>query len=460
MVENRREKDFLGEMDIPLNVYWGIHTQRALKNFTITDIRVHPALIRALALVKKACAQANAEIGDLASAKADAIIHACDEIASGGLADQFPVDALQGGAGTSTNMNLNEVIANRAIELLGGVKGDYSVVHPLDDVNLHQSTNDVYPTATKVAAIFLLRGLSQAIAHLQGAFQAKEKEFSAIVKIGRTEWQEAVPMTLGAEFSAFAEAIARDRWRTFKCEERLRVVNLGGTAVGTGITAPRDYIFRVIEKLREATGLGLSRGENVIGETANADAFVEVSGILKSHAASLMKIAGDLRVMNFLGEIKLPQLQAGSSIMPGKVNPVLCEATIQIGMKVIANDGIITDCVSRGTAQINEFMPLLAHALLESLDILTRLDTLLIEHIRDILADSETCEEFFNQSRMIITAILPAVGYDQAAQLLREFSANDRKSMRQFLEEKLGNDLVSQYLSPSALTALGYKKNG
>ncbi len=255
--------------------------------------------------------------------KAEAIINACDEIAKGRFSDQFPVDALQGGAGTSTNMNLNEVIANRAIEILGGNKGDYSLIHPLEDVNLHQSTNDVYPTAIKVAGIYRLRDLAKAIAELQGAFQEKEKEFAGIIKIGRTELQEAVPITLGAEFSAFAEAISRDRWRTFKCEERLRVVNLGGTAVGTGLAAPQDYIFLVIEKLREVTGLGLSRGENLPAETANADSFVEVSGILKAHAVNLLKIANDLRLMNLLGEIKLPQLQAGSSIMPGKVNPVL-----------------------------------------------------------------------------------------------------------------------------------------
>ena len=202
-----------------------------------------PALIRSLALVKKACCLANLETGHLTPEKAKAIITACDEIAAGGSADQFPVDALQGGAGTSTNMNINEVIANRAIEILGGKKGDYSIIHPLEDVNLHQSTNDVYPTAVKVAAIFLLRDLSKAIANLQGAFQEKEKEFAAIVKIGRTELQEAVPITLGAEFSAFAEAFSRDRWRTFKCEERLRVVNLGGTAVGTGLAAPRRLHF-------------------------------------------------------------------------------------------------------------------------------------------------------------------------------------------------------------------------
>ena len=323
---------------------------------------------------------------------------------------------------------------------------------------MHQSTNDVYPTAVKVAAIFRLRDLASAISDLQGAFQEKEKEFAAIVKLGRTELQEAVPITLGAEFSAFAEAFSRDRWRTFKCEERLRVVNLGGTAAGTGLTAPRDYIFLVIEKLRDVTGLGLARGENVMGETAHADAYVEVSGILKAHAVNLIKIAGDLRLMNLLGEIQLPQRQAGSSIMPGKVNPVIAEAAIQVGMKVIANDGIITDAASRGSLQINEFLPLLAHALLESLDLLINVDKLLAGYIRGTVACKLKCEEYFDQSPMIITALLPAIGYERATQLMTEFTSGSDKNMRHFLEQKLGKITVEKHLSPFQLTALGYKK--
>jgi aspartate ammonia-lyase len=269
--------------------------------------------------------------------------------------------------------------------------------------------------------------------------------------------QEAVPITLGAEFSAFAEAFSRDRWRTFKCEERLRVVNLGGTAVGTGLAAPRDYIFLVIEKLRDVTGLGLSRGENIMGETANADAFVEVSGILKAHAVNMIKISNDLRLMNFLGEIRLAQLQAGSSIMPGKVNPVLAEAAIQVGMKVIANDAIITDAAARGTLQINEFLPLLAHALLESLDLLININGLLTEHVRSIGANKEKCEEYFDASSMIITALLPVIGYEKATRFITEFSSHGENNMRRFLEEKLGKELIDKVLSPYQLTALGYK---
>jgi len=458
MLDTRLEKDLLGELEIPAHVYWGIHTARAVRNFSISGLAVNPALVRALAQVKKACCLANLETGHISDDKARAISAACDEIIAGHLADQFPVDALQGGAGTSTNMNINEVIANRAIEILGGVKGDYALVHPLDDVNLHQSTNDIYPTAVKVAGIYGLRRLAQAVAELQGAFQAKEKEFGAIVKIGRTELQEAVPITLGAEFAAFAEAFGRDRWRTFKCEERLRVVNLGGTAVGTGIAAPRDYIFLAVEKLREVTGLGLSRGENLAGETANADAFVEVSGIFKAHAANLIKIMNDLRLLNLLGEIKLPALQAGSSIMPAKVNPVLVEAAMQVGMKVTANDAIITEVVSRGTLQINEFLPLLASALLESLDLLTRIDTLLAGHMQGIQADEEKCRAYFDRSPLIITALTPTIGYEKATAMVREFQDSGQTDFRGFLEERLGVELVEKTLSPYALTALGYKK--
>jgi aspartate ammonia-lyase len=460
MSDFRKENDLLGEENVPAGAYWGIHTLRAIRNFRVSGATVNPSLIRALAMVKKACAVTNRETGFLSEEKSAAIIRACEDIVSGQFSDQFPVDALQGGAGTSTNMNLNEVIANRAIEILGGTKGDYSMVHPLEDVNLHQSTNDVYPTALKVAAIHLLRHLSQTIVGVQGAFQEKEKEFASIVKLGRTELQEAVPITLGAEFSAFAEAFGRDRWRTFKCEERLRVVNLGGTAVGTGLAAPRTYIFLVIERLREITGLGLSRGENLMGETAHADTFVEVSAILKAHAVNLVKISGDLRLMNFLGEIHLPQLQAGSSIMPGKVNPVVAEAAMQVGMKVMANDTVVADCASRGTQQINEFLPLLAHALLESLDLLININKLLSGYIRAIMADTAKCAEYFDQSPMIITALLPAIGYEKSTDLMKEFAAGPNKNMRLFLEQKVGKETVDRHLTPFALTALGYKDRG
>ena len=460
-MRNRTEKDLLGEKQIAEDAYWGIHTHRALENFPVSGLSVNSGLIKALAMVKKAAALANRELKYLDAKKAEAIISACDWIIQGvedrSLMGEFPVDALQGGAGTSTNMNVNEVIANRAIELSGGRKGDYSLIHPIEDVNLHQSTNDAYPTALKIACIYGFRNLSASVEKTQGAFQKKEKEFAGIVKVGRTELQEAVPITLGAEFSAFAEAFARDRWRTFKCEERLRVVNIGGTAVGTGLTAPRSYIFLVVEKLREITGLGLARGENLLDATANTDPFVEVSGILKAHAANLIKISNDLRLMNLLGEIELPKAQAGSSIMPGKVNPVILEAAIQAGTKVIANDFIVTEACSKGSLQINEFMPLLAHAMLESLDILININNILAPHIEGIKADAEKCREYLDKSPAIITAFLPSIGYERAEALLKEFLSSGKKNLREFLGEKLGKEAVEKTLSPHNLTSLGYK---
>ena len=457
----RVEKDMLGEKQVAENAYWGIHTQRAFENFRVSGSCVNAGLIKALVLVKKAAASVNRDLKYLDGKKADAIISACDEMIEGiekcFFLGEFPVDALQGGAGTSANMNVNEVIANRAIELLGGRKGDYSLVNPIEDVNLHQSTNDVYPTALKVACISGLRELSASIEKTQGAFQKKEKEFAGIVKIGRTELQEAVPITLGAEFSAFAEAFGRDRWRTFKCEERLRVVNIGGTAVGTGLTAPRSYIFLVIEKLREITGQGLSRGENLLDATANTDCFVEVSGILKAHASNLIKISNDLRLMNLLGEIELPKVQAGSSIMPGKVNPVILEAAIQAGIKAIANDFIVTEACSKSSLQINEFMPLLAHAMLGSLDMLTHVNNILAPHIEGIKADEEKCREYLDKSPAIITAFLPSIGYEKAEALLKEFSSSGKENLREFLSQKLGKEIVEKTLSPHNLTSLGYK---
>jgi aspartate ammonia-lyase len=456
-MDEREEKDFLGSVRVPAAAYWGAHTQRAVENFPLSGYRVAPGMVYAFALVKKACCQANAELGLLERKKADAILRACDEIAEGAFDSQFPVDALQGGAGTSTNMNVNEVIANRAIEILGGRRGQYDLVHPIEDVNLNQSTNDTYPTALKVSAILGLRRLSQAIAGLQGAFQEKEKELAGVVTIGRTELQEAVPITLGAELSAFAEAIGRDRWRTFKCEERLRVVNIGGTAVGTGLGAPRSYIFLVIERLRDITGLGLARGENLLDQTANADVFVEVSGIMKAHAASLSKICNDLRLLSLLGEIRLPALQAGSSIMPGKVNPVLLEAGIQVAMKVMANDALITEACSRGSLQINEFLPLVSFSLHESLEMLARIDTQLATHVRGITADERRCRGYFEKSPMIITALLPRLGYDGATALVQEFFATGRESVMEFLTEKLGREIVDATFSPQSLLSLGHK---
>ncbi|MBF0490383.1 MAG: aspartate ammonia-lyase [Candidatus Omnitrophica bacterium] len=457
----RIERDTLGEKEVPLHVYWGIQTQRAMENFVLSSRKVHRGLIGAMAMVKKAAAEANRDLGFLTTDQARTIILACEEIIDGKLHDHFPLDAFQGGAGTSTHMNVNEVIANRALEMLNQPKGTYDALHPLDHVNRHQSTNDVYPTALKIASIYALRDLSQVVADLQGVLQVKEKQFASILKIGRSELQEAVPMTLGMEFSAWAEAIARDRWRCFKCEERLRVVNLGATAIGTGLGADREYIFLVIEKLRVLTGLGLSRAENLAGDTANADVYVEVSGILKALACNLAKISTDLRLLNLLGEIQIPAVQPGSSIMPGKVNPVIEEAVSQVAFQVMANDSLITQAASRGSLQINEFMPLIALALLESLEILTNAVRIFAKHIKTIEANESRCRHYLEHSQEIITAFVPFIGYEHCQDILKEFQKiPGSKHFREFLQDKFGKELVGQVLSPQNLLSLGYHKKG
>ncbi len=442
-MRTRIEKDLLGEKKLPADAPWGIHTARAMENFPIPGSSVNPRLLRTYAQVKKACALANKELGFLSNAKASAILSACDEFLISNF--QIPLSSLQGGAGTSTNMMVNEVIGNLA------------KAHPIEEVNLHQSTNDTYPTALKIAAIQGVRELGAAFAELQGAFQKQEKRFSSVPILGKTELVDAVPLTLGAQFASFAEAFARDRWRTFKCEERLRTVNLGGTAIGTGLTAPRSYIFLVVEKLREATGLGLSRAENMVEATANADCFVEVSGILNAAAVNLIKVSDDLRRLAMLGEIKLPAVQAGSSIMPGKINPVILESVMQIGIKVKANNNIVADCAARGSLQICEFMPLLAEALLESIDLLIAAAQMLAKHAEGIDADQGKCLERLYASPEIITAFVPMLGYDRCSELFKQFEQHGKGNLREFLEKELGEKIVNKTLSPQNLMSLGYR---
>jgi aspartate ammonia-lyase len=419
----RTEEDFLGKVEIPAEAYYGIHTLRATQNFPVSGFRTPEELICALADVKRACTLANTRVGLLEERIGAAIVQAAVEVGAGRLSDEFVTDAFQGGAGTSVNMNMNEVLANRAIELLGGARGDYTLVHPLDHVNLSQSTNDVYPTALKVASIRLVLQLSEEMARLQGSFQAKEAEFAGILKLGRTEMQDAVPITLGQEFSAFAEAVARDRWRLFKVEERLRQVNLGGTAVGTGLNAEREYIYSAIEELQGITGLGVSRAENSVDVTQNADVFVEVSGLVKAAATNLAKIAGDLRLLSAgprggLGEIRLPRLQTGSSIMPGKVNPVMTEMVTQVAFQMICFDQAIAMAAASGQLELNAFLPLVAFNLLTGLKMLTRAALLLRTRcIEGIEADEERCRRWLEESLCLATVLVPYLGYERAAEL-------------------------------------------
>ena len=455
----RMERDFLGEKPIPAEAYYGIHTQRAAENFAVSRQKVHPQLIRALAVVKQAAAESNMSIGLLDNNIGSAICQAAGEIADGKFTEAFIVDAFQGGAGTSTNMNMNEVIANRAIELLGGNKGDYHLVHPLDHVNMSQSTNDVYPTALRMAAIHLLLPLSEACAALQGALQRKETEFSGVLKLGRTEMQDAVPVTLGQEFSAYAEAISRDRWRLYKVEERLRKVNLGGTAVGTGINAPRKYSYTVIERLRSLSGLGLARDENGIDGTQNADVFVEVSGMLKACAVTMVKISGDLRLLSSgpFGEIRLPQLQAGSSIMPGKVNPVMPEMVTQVAYQVIASDLAITLAVQSGQLELNAFYPLIAANLLPALETMAKALRLFAEKcIVDIEAMPAECLKHLRNSTALATVLAPLLGYEQAAILAKKAISSGRPVIDILLEEKVfTTEEIGQLLQAQQITRAG-----
>ena len=454
----RTEHDLLGEMELPADCLWGVHTERARKNFATTGPLVHPRLIRAYALVKKSACLANAELGYLDARLAAALVAACDEVAAGKHADAFPLAAMQGGAGTSTNMNLNEVLANLALDKLGQPRGSYKTAHPLEHVNLHQSTNDTYPTALKMAAIFALRETSGAFQELQGALQRREQAFAHVVTLGRTEGMPAVPMTLGQMFGAWAEAAARDRWRVFKCEERLRVVNIGGTAVGNGLAAPRAYIFLVIEKLRQVTGLGLSRAEHVPGDTANADAFVEVAGILQAAASNLIKISSDLRLLHMFGEIRLPAMQAGSSIMPGKINPVVAECVMQAGMRAQAECALVARCVSQATLQICEFMPLLAQSLLTTMDVLDAAARQLAVHVDGITADEAVCARHLAASPGIATAVVPVIGYEKATALVQKGLFENVEDWRAFLAHELGASVVAEALRPETLLALGFRR--
>lgn len=460
----RIETDLLGSREIPADVLWGIHTLRAKENFCISGRFIHPEMIKAYGEVKLACFQTNKILGYFPDQeKAEAIEKACLEMAEGLLNQHIVVDALQGGAGTSTNMNVNEVIANRALELAGREKGDYSFISPLDHINLHQSTNDTYPTALKIAAVRMIRQLEQSVLALQEAFQAREKEFAHVVKIGRTQLQDAVLTTLGREMGAYAEAFNRDRWRFSKCEERLRVVNLGGTAIGTGLGAPRQFIFRVVDQLRENTGIGLARAENLIDNTQNADVFVEISGMLKACAASLLKISNDLRLMASgpdagLAEIWLPPKQAGSSIMPGKVNPVIPEASGQAALLVMGNDGVIAQAAAAGNLELNQFLPLIAHLILENIELLTQAcTTLRIHAIQDLQANEEQCRKNVLNSTALITAVIPVIGYEKASEIVKKAKLEQSSVYAAILSSGLVNQQeLNNLISPEVVCRLGF----
>jgi len=386
-------------------------------------------------------------------------------MADGMLDEHIIVDLMQGGAGTSLNMNVNEVLANRTLQVLNKSLGRYKIVSPTDDINCYQSTNDTYPTALKLAAIKGIQKLEQNLISLQEAFQQKEKEFAHIVKVGRTQYQDAVLTTLGREMAAYAEAVNRDRWRVYKCIERLRVVNLGGTAIGTGLAADRQYIFRVVDTLRELTGIGFARAENLVECTQNADVFVEASGILTAHATSLIKICNDLRFLSSgpdagIGEIRLPVRQIGSSIMPGKVNPVIPESVIQAGMQVIGNHSVIANACGGGHLELNAFLPLVTANLLDSIELLaTGCDILRRHCVEGIEADEEKCRHYVENSTAAATALVAELGYEQCSQIAQQAKEQNKPIRQIVLEQKLlTHEQFDELISPEAVCRLGFKK--
>jgi len=439
----RLEHDSLGEKAIPADSYFGVQTQRAIENFRISGIGInhYPNVIRAFGMVKKACAAANARLGYLAPEKQAAISAACDELIAGKLHEWFPIDVFQGGAGTSTNMNANEVIANRGLELMGKQKGEYQHLHPNDDVNLAQSTNDAYPTAVRLATLLGHAELSAALEDLAAEFAHRGLEFAAIVKLGRTQLQDAVPMTLGQEFEAFAINIREDVLRGDDMVKLFREINLGGTAVGTGINADPDYSQLAIAELARISGFEMVRAANLIEASWDMGAFVLYSGMLKRIAVKLSKIANDLRLLSSgprggLNEIQLPAMQPGSSIMPGKVNPVIPEVVNQVCFQVIGNDMAVTMAAEAGQLQLNVMEPLILHNVMHSVQLLVRAARTLNELcVSGIKANVEACREHVEASIGIVTALNPYIGYERAAAIAKE-ALQTGKTVREVTLEK------------------------
>ncbi|MDQ1014101.1 aspartate ammonia-lyase [Streptomyces afghaniensis] len=430
----RVEHDLVGDKEVPADAYYGVHTVRAVENFAITGstIAQFPALITALAAVKQAAARANRDLGLLPPDIARAITGACEEIGAGRLHEQFVVDPVQGGAGTSTNMNANEVIANRALEILGHPRGRYDVIHPLDHVNLGQSTNDVYPTAVRLALVTSLRTLGACLGALATAFTAKATEFGDVLKMGRTQLQDAVPMTLGQEFTTYAVMIEEDRQRLDEAAALLLESNLGGTAIGTGINGHPRYAELACRHLADISGELVRPAGDFIEATQDCGAFVQLSGVLKRVAVKLSKTCNDLRLMSSgptagLGEINLPPVQAGSSIMPGKVNPVIPEVVNQVAFEVIGNDLTVTMAAEAGQLQLNAFEPVIAYSLLRSLTHLrAACDTLATRCVPGITANRDHLHDTVHRSIGLVTALAPHIGYTASTTLARQALATGR----------------------------------
>lgn len=460
--EYRLEQDFLGERAIPKDAYYGIQTVRAMENFPITHEKISRQTINALAIVKKSSAQANQALGYLADDLAKAIIKAADEIIAGQWHEQFIVDPIQGGAGTSSNMNANEVIANRALEILGHSKGDYEIISPTTHVNMAQSTNDVFPTANHITILMKVEQLLVAMNDLRDAYLAKAKEFYPLLKIGRTHLQDAVPMSLGQEFEAYAHALGRDIERINDAKKYLYPINMGGTAVGTGLNADPLYIEKVVSFLQENTGLPLEQAENLVDATQNTDGYTTLSAALKICMINTSKVANDLRLLASgpivgLNEIELPARQAGSSIMPGKVNPVMAEVVNQVAFQVIGNDQTVSMASEAGQFELNVMEPVLVHRLTDSIKIMTNVMKVFAEHgVSGITANIEQLKENMNKSLGVITAINPHIGYEKATEVATE-AYRTGESIRSICIRRglLTKEELDQILQPSEMTQPG-----
>lgn len=457
----RIEHDLLGDRAVPAGAYYGIHSLRAMENFQITGmpISIYPDLLVALACVKQAAAVANGELELLDEAHAVPICRACEEIRGGRLHEEFVVDVIQGGAGTSTNMNANEVICNRALEIMGHARGEYQHLHPLDHVNLSQSTNDVYPTAVKLALQLGIRRLLAEMKSLRKAFAEKAVEFDDVLKVGRTQLQDAVPMTLGQEFSTYAVMLEEDEHRLAEASGLIREINLGATAIGTGINAHPGYAPLVTQRLAEISGFSFVSSPNLIEATQDAGAFVQLSGVLKRIAVKLSKICNDLRLLSSgpragIGEIQLPAVQAGSSIMPGKVNPVIPEVVNQIAFEVIGNDMTVTMAAEGGQLQLNAFEPIIAHSLFAGLNHLAAGCRTLAERcVKGITANRERSRRLLDESTALVTALNPFLGYARSTEIAREVLASGRRAYDLVLEKGfMTREELDDVLKPENLT--------
>jgi aspartate ammonia-lyase len=462
MKEYRIEQDFIGKMEVPSGVYYGIQTARALENFPITGYHLDGALINAMGIVKKASALANMEAGLLDERRGQAIVDAAQEVMEGKFNDQFMVDPIQGGAGTSINMNANEVIANRAIEILGGKLGDYSLISPNSHVNMSQSTNDSFPTALRIAILSKAGNLLQATEEVEKELRLKSVEFDDVLKMGRSHLQDAVPVRMGQEFGAYADAVTRSIQRLRQACKGLLAVNMGATAIGTSLNADFTYVDQVIRKLREISGIDLRLADNLVDATQNTDTYVELSSSMKNLATVLSKIANDLRLLASgpycgLQEINLPQMQPGSSIMPGKVNPVIPEVVNQVSFQVMGNDLVVTLASEAGQFELNVMEPVIAFNLLHSINILTNVQHIFAERcIRGITANREHCRKMVESSVSIVTALNPHLGYEMSCAIAIEAMQQGSKVRNIVLEKQLmSEEELDKVLDIYEITKMG-----